>query len=60
VLQILKEADGYVDTIAAAKFQMTEVQGSYRHSSDAASKRRVREATNAALQGLPEWPSPNF
>ncbi|VDB88424.1 unnamed protein product [Peniophora sp. CBMAI 1063] len=57
---LAKEAENNVGTVYAAKFQMTEVQGSYRHSTDAASKRRVREATNAALTNLPDWPPANF
>ena len=59
-VQLAKEAENNVGTVYAAKFQMTEVQGSYRHSTDAASKRRVREATNAALTNLPDWPPANF
>lgn len=39
-------------------FQMREVFEGYRQSSDIASKRRVKEATNAALQVLPGWPQP--
>lgn len=46
------------DTIAASVFQMQEVFQGYRQSGDLASKRRVREATNAALQSLPGWPQP--
>ncbi|KZV60643.1 hypothetical protein PENSPDRAFT_746368 [Peniophora sp. CONT] len=57
---LAKEAENNVGTVYAAKFQMTEVQGSYRHSTDAASKSRVREATNAALTNLPDWPPANF
>ena len=37
---------------------MEEVFKGYRQSGDLSSKRRVREATNAALQSLPEWPQP--
>ena len=39
-------------------FQMQEVFHGYRQSGDAASKARVREATNTALKSLPGWPSP--
>ena len=46
------------DTIAASSFQMQEVFSGYRQSGDVASKRRVREAINAALTSLPEWPQP--
>jgi hypothetical protein len=35
---------------------MQEVFQGYRQSGDLASKRRVREASNAALQSLPDWP----
>lgn len=45
-----------VDSVAASSFQMHEVFQGYRQSGDLASKRRVREASNAALQGLPDWP----
>lgn len=55
---LLTEAKGYFDTIAASSFQMREVLGGYRQSGDLASKRRVRESCNAALQGLPDWPQP--
>ena len=37
---------------------MQEVFAGYRQSSDVASKRRVREAINAALTSLPDWPQP--
>jgi hypothetical protein len=49
-----------LDTVAAAALQMSEVFGGYRHSSDIASKRRVRESCNAALSGLPEYPPPTL
>ena len=32
------------------------MQSGYRHSADQASKNRVREALNAGLRALPEWP----
>jgi len=46
------------DTITACTFQLQEVFNGYRQSSDPGSKRRVREACNAAIAGLPDWPSP--
>jgi len=54
---VLKEANNNFDTVAASTFQLHEVFRSYRHSGDAASKRRVRESCNAALKGLPDWPT---
>ena len=55
------EADGgFADTVVAAKFQMQEVQDGYRQSGDLASKKRVRESINAALQNLPDWPPQNY
>lgn len=56
--QAMKEAESNVDTAAASVFQLQEVYSSYRQSGDVSSKRRVREATNAALIGLPDWPGP--
>jgi len=53
---LLQEADSNIDTIAASEFQLSEVESGYRHSSDAASRSRVREALNAGLRALPEWP----
>lgn len=50
----------WLDSVAACSFQIREVFENYRQSGDAASKRRVREASNAALQGLPDWPAPAF
>ncbi|KAI0833501.1 hypothetical protein BC628DRAFT_1344023 [Trametes gibbosa] len=55
-----KEAGLHADTVAASAFQMQEVFSGYRQSGDIASKRRVREAINAALSSLPEWPQPLF
>ncbi|KAF5326840.1 hypothetical protein D9619_004233 [Psilocybe cf. subviscida] len=55
---LIKEAENNHDSVAASVFQMKEVQEGYRQSSDLAGKRRVKEATNAALQGLPGWPQP--
>lgn len=46
------------DTITACTFQLQEVFTNYRQSGDPGSKRRVREACNAAITGLPDWPSP--
>ncbi|PPQ85386.1 hypothetical protein CVT25_006417 [Psilocybe cyanescens] len=53
-----KEAENNFDSVAASLFQLREVFAGYRQSGDLASKRRVREATNAALQGLPGFPQP--
>ncbi|KAF9043658.1 hypothetical protein BDP27DRAFT_1347021 [Rhodocollybia butyracea] len=55
-----KEADLNHDSVAASSYQMHEVFQNYRQSGDAASKRRVREASNSALQSLPDWPAPTF
>ncbi|KAI0367779.1 hypothetical protein BV20DRAFT_970104 [Pilatotrama ljubarskyi] len=55
-----KEAGLNVDTVAAGAFQMQEVFTGYRQSGDIASKRRVREAINAALSSLPDWPQPLY
>ncbi|KAK2460354.1 hypothetical protein APHAL10511_007743 [Amanita phalloides] len=52
-----KEAETNFDSVAASVFQMREVFSGYRHSPDLASKKRVRAATNVALQTLPDWPS---
>ncbi|KAJ6619731.1 hypothetical protein B0H10DRAFT_1946558 [Mycena sp. CBHHK59/15] len=51
-----KEAALNFDSVAASSFQMHEVFANYRQSGDLASKRRVREASNAAIQSLPDWP----
>ncbi|KAF8638293.1 hypothetical protein AX17_002313 [Amanita inopinata Kibby_2008] len=60
-LQMLsKEAESNFDSVAASDFQMQEVYRGYRQSGDLASKRRVREATNAALQAIPDWPQPFY
>jgi hypothetical protein len=45
-----------LDSVAASSFQMHEVFTNYRQSGDLASKNRVREASNAAIQSLPDWP----
>lgn len=55
--QLLREAESNFDSVAASHFQMQEVFHGYRQSGDAASKARVREATNASMKGLPGWPS---
>jgi len=54
--EVLKNAQSNFDSVAASSFQMHEVFQGYRQSGDLASKRRVREASNASLQGLPDWP----
>ncbi|KAJ7066943.1 hypothetical protein C8F01DRAFT_1119706 [Mycena amicta] len=51
-----KDAESNHDSVAASSFQMHEVFTNYRTSSDVAHKSRVREASNAALTGLPDWP----
>ncbi|KAF8227309.1 hypothetical protein L208DRAFT_1366334 [Tricholoma matsutake] len=53
---LMKEAHSNFDSVAASSFQMSEVFQGYRQSGDLPSKRRVREACNAALQSLPDWP----
>lgn len=58
--QLAKQADSNVDTAVAAKFQMEEAHTGYRQSGDLASKKRVREAINAALSNLPDWPPQSF
>ncbi|KAF7312286.1 hypothetical protein MIND_00241600 [Mycena indigotica] len=51
-----KDAESNHDSVAASSFQMHEVFANYRQASDMASKSRVREASNAALTSLPDWP----
>ncbi|KAJ7170669.1 hypothetical protein C8R43DRAFT_59278 [Mycena crocata] len=53
---MVKESELNFDSVAASSFQMHEVFENYRQSGDLASKRRVREASNAALSSLPDWP----
>ncbi|KII89969.1 hypothetical protein PLICRDRAFT_40152 [Plicaturopsis crispa FD-325 SS-3] len=53
---LVKQAEDHFSAVAASSFQMREVLAGYRQSSDPASKRRVRESCNAALNSLPEWP----
>ncbi|KAG8745788.1 hypothetical protein FRC10_007050 [Ceratobasidium sp. 414] len=55
---MVKDAEDYIDTCHASEFQLREVQSGYRQSTDPASKRRVREALNAGLKTLPEFPQP--
>jgi len=57
---LLKDAESKFSSVAASTFQIKEVLQGYRHSTDIASKRRVREAMNAALQSLPDWPPLNY
>jgi len=47
-------------SVAASSYQLKEVLDGYRQSADMASKRRVREAMNAALRSLPEYPPPDY
>ncbi|KAJ7127011.1 hypothetical protein C8R44DRAFT_780175 [Mycena epipterygia] len=53
---MVKESESNFDSITASSFQMHEVFANYRQSGDLASKRRVREASNAAITSLPDWP----
>lgn len=55
---LLKTAQCHFDSITASSFQIREVFEGYRQSGDSASKSRVREASNAAVAGLPDWPPP--
>jgi len=57
---LAKQAESNFDSVAASAFQMQEVHSGYRQSGDIASKRRVREAINAALTTLPDWPPQGF
>lgn len=43
-------------SVAASYYQLKEVLDGYRQSTDVASRRRVKEAMNAALRSLPEYP----
>jgi len=52
----LEEAKSRFATAAAAKCQVEEAQKGYRVSTDQPSKDRVKEAVNAALRGLPDYP----
>ncbi|KIY73270.1 hypothetical protein CYLTODRAFT_366259 [Cylindrobasidium torrendii FP15055 ss-10] len=51
-----KEADSNSDNAAAAVYQLGEVFENYRKSGDLSSKRLIREACNACLNGAPDWP----
>ncbi|GAA5906739.1 uncharacterized protein JCM6883_005674 [Sporobolomyces salmoneus] len=53
-----RDAENHVDSIHAAKMQMNEVKSGWKHSTDSASKARVREALNAGLSAMPEYPPP--
>ncbi|OCH95388.1 hypothetical protein OBBRIDRAFT_767641 [Obba rivulosa] len=53
---LIKQAESNFDSVAASAFQFHEVYSGYRQSGDLASKRRVRESINAALNSLPDWP----
>jgi len=53
------EANLSFSSVAASYYQLKEVLGGYRQSTDIASRRRVKEAMNAALRSLPEYP-PNY
>jgi len=55
VQDLLHEADANIDLVTASSFQLEEAE-LYRHSSDNTSRSRVREALNAGLRSLPEWP----
>ncbi|KAL5636688.1 hypothetical protein ACGC1H_000598 [Rhizoctonia solani] len=55
---MIKEANDHIDTCHASEFQLKEVQSGYRHSTDPASKSRVRDALNAGFRSLPEYPLP--
>ncbi|KAF7327737.1 hypothetical protein MKEN_00353300 [Mycena kentingensis (nom. inval.)] len=51
-----KDAESNHDSVAASSFQMHEVFNNYRTTSDVANKSLVREASNAAITSLPDWP----
>ncbi|KAF8526319.1 hypothetical protein BU17DRAFT_62300 [Hysterangium stoloniferum] len=53
---MIKQSESNIDAVAASFLQMQEVSESYKHSVDAAGKQRVREALNAGLRDLPDWP----
>ncbi|GAA5960410.1 hypothetical protein JCM8115_001172 [Rhodotorula mucilaginosa] len=58
VLSLRRDAEDKVDGIHASKMQLDEVKTGWRHSTDVASKARVREALNAGLSSLPAYPAP--
>jgi len=49
----LTQRTRFTDSIHAAKMQMNEVKSGWKHSTDPASKARVREALNAGLSAMP-------
>ncbi|KAJ7650304.1 hypothetical protein FB45DRAFT_887541 [Roridomyces roridus] len=51
-----KDAGTNSDSAAASSFQIHEMFTNYRQSSDLPSKNRVREASNAAIASMPDWP----
>ena len=53
---MIREAQTNADSTMASHYQMKEVYEGYKISSDEPSRKRVREALNAGLVGLPEWP----
>ncbi|KAL1708186.1 hypothetical protein EV121DRAFT_197649 [Schizophyllum commune] len=53
---LARDSESQADGIAAGLFQIKEAFAGYRQSMDQASKLRVREAANAALNSLPDWP----
>ncbi|KAH7106331.1 hypothetical protein BKA62DRAFT_291011 [Auriculariales sp. MPI-PUGE-AT-0066] len=52
----LKTAIENIDGVAASKLQMSEALEGYKQSTDVGSKRRVKEALNAGLLSLPDFP----
>ncbi|GAA5863652.1 hypothetical protein JCM3774_001203 [Rhodotorula dairenensis] len=58
ILSLRRDAEDKVDGIHASKMQLDEVKTGWRHSTDVASKARVREALNAGLSSLPSYPAP--
>ncbi|GAA5985933.1 hypothetical protein JCM10908_006338 [Rhodotorula pacifica] len=58
ILSLRREAEDKIDGIHASKMQLDEVKSGWRHSTDVASKARVREALNAGLSSLPPYPAP--
>ncbi|TRM64223.1 hypothetical protein BD626DRAFT_455398 [Schizophyllum amplum] len=53
---LAREAESHADGIAAGLFQIKEAFQGYRQSGDQSSKSLVRQAANAALNSLPDWP----
>lgn len=58
IQELLNDAKTNSESVAVVKFQFDEAFQGYHQSGDRESKGRVREATNAALHGLPNWPQP--